>query len=269
MKNVPNSSAPKFPNGMFARRISRSTPFSSTIVLSATCELEGLTRRRVRCRRVGTTDRTFLLFDRQRIPRLEIVQVLLHDHITAVGEVRVAVTDQNCGNGVVVLGVLGAVDEPQEVAAVEVAEAVGFVDDLRDTTQAIVDLRHEFEAQVHRRRPHVEQEVARGGGRVVCVAVQRYEFVEFGGARPGEQSVPQRRSDPHDDREPTLGDAESDGTTQACEVAEQIPDRGFTSVVHRHDKEDRRLCQGRHYRLRASHKITVMDRDTEWVLDHP
>ena len=60
-----------------------------------------------------------LLLDRQRVPGGQVVQVLLHDHVAAAGELRVLVADQR--RAAARPGrVLGAVDEAEQVALVEV-----------------------------------------------------------------------------------------------------------------------------------------------------
>ena len=69
-----------------------------------------------------------LLFDAQRIP-LGQIEVLLNDDVARAAENRVLLTDgDGCGRSRS-RGVLGAVDETQRVAVVEVLEAVYLVDD--------------------------------------------------------------------------------------------------------------------------------------------
>lgn len=54
-------------------------------------------------------------------------------------------------------GVLGAIDEPEQVALVEVAEAMHLVEDLGVALQPVHQLPGQFEAQVHPARSQVEQ----------------------------------------------------------------------------------------------------------------
>ena len=59
---------------------------------------------------------------------VEIVQVFLHDHVAAAGERGILVADERGVDRRVPVRVLGAVDEAEQVAVVEVAEAVHLVD---------------------------------------------------------------------------------------------------------------------------------------------
>ena len=95
-------------------------PSSSTIVLNATCELVAFSSsEQLDVRELRAADRPLLLLDRQRIPRVEVVDVLLHDDVAAARERRVLVADQDRRRGRGALGILGAVDEPEQVALVE------------------------------------------------------------------------------------------------------------------------------------------------------
>ena len=80
---------------MLTRTICRSSPSSSTIVFSATCELAGLTSSgssmslsfvRPIARSCSSTGSAF--------QAVEVVQVLLDDDVAAAGERRVLVADQ-------------------------------------------------------------------------------------------------------------------------------------------------------------------------------
>ncbi len=75
-------------------------------------------------------DDPLLLLDRDGVPRRQVMQVFLHDHVAATDEVRIFVTDRRR----LVRGqagrILGAIDEAEQVALVEVFEAVGLVDNV-------------------------------------------------------------------------------------------------------------------------------------------
>src|SRR5664280_2949323 len=71
----------------------------------------------------GAADNAFLLFGGQRLPRGKVVQVFLHDNITAVPEIRFGVADQRRGRRGAPRGVLRTVDESQQVPGVEIPES--------------------------------------------------------------------------------------------------------------------------------------------------
>ena len=74
---------------MLSRRICRSVPSGSTMVFSATCEFGRLdVVGQLDVGELGAADHPLLLLDRQRVPGVEVVQVLLHDDVAAAGEVR-------------------------------------------------------------------------------------------------------------------------------------------------------------------------------------
>ena len=68
-----------------------------------------------------------LLLDGHCVPSLQVVQVLLHDHVAAAGERGVLLADDGGVDGCLVDGVLRAVDEAHQVAVVEILEAVHLV----------------------------------------------------------------------------------------------------------------------------------------------
>src|SRR3954452_16159521 len=116
MKYVPYSPAPTWPKGMLTRRICRSCPFSS---------LDDV-QREVRVRRLlvagdldvlelGPADHALLLLDGQRVPAVHVVQVLLRGHVAAAGEPGILVADEHRLAGRGAVGVLGAVDEAEQV----------------------------------------------------------------------------------------------------------------------------------------------------------
>ncbi len=89
------------------------------------------------------------------------MQVLLHDDITGAGECRVLLGgDRHRRLGRRAGGVLGAVDEAEQVALVPVFEAVHLVDDRDHTGQPLQDLGSQFEAQEELPGADVQQHVA-------------------------------------------------------------------------------------------------------------
>ena len=146
-----------------------------------------------------TPDRALLLLDRQRVPAVEVVQVLLDDDVAAAGEGRVLVADQDRGDRRLALRVLGAVDEAEQVALVEGPEAVHLVDHPARPAAAGHQPLRELEAQVQAVGADVEQQVARrrrraGAGR----RRQLGERVQAGRPRRAEQPVPDAGADADD-----------------------------------------------------------------------
>jgi hypothetical protein len=72
-------------------------------------------------------DDPLLLGNRYAVPGRQVMQVFLHDHIAAAGEVRVLVADDRRCDGRTIDGIFRAVDEADEIAIVEIAEAVHLV----------------------------------------------------------------------------------------------------------------------------------------------
>src|SRR5262249_5627087 len=114
-------------------------------------------------RQLGSADDSLLLLDRQLVPSRQVVQVLLDDDVTAAGEGGILVADDGGVGGRLPYGVLRAVDESDQVARVEIAEAVNLVDRGDDATEPRHDLRLQFEAQIHAPGTDVEEDVARRG----------------------------------------------------------------------------------------------------------
>ena len=77
---------------------------------------------------LGAADDAFLRFGRQRVPPGHIVQVFLHDDIAAAGEGGIFLADQRGVDRRRAARVFGPIDEAQQVAGVEIAEAVHLVD---------------------------------------------------------------------------------------------------------------------------------------------
>ena len=177
------------------------------------------------------------------------MQVLLHVHIATAREIRVLVTDPGGTVGERAVGVLGAVDEAEEVAVVEEAEAVGLVDD-RDRAHRTDDLDRQFEADVHRLRADVEQQITRRGRGAVPTSVECDERVQLDRPGTGEQPIPRRRTDRRHHRQVLARVAKPDRAHQSRDVAQRVVDRLFSTVVDGRDEEDRRWSERREHRLR-------------------
>ena len=103
------------------------------------------------------------------------------------------------------VGVLGAVDETEQVAFIEVLESVHLVDHGDVGAQPLHDLTRELEAKIHLRGPDVKEQVARRGHGVVLVADDRGKRMQLGRAGSAEQPVPRCRTHPGDAGELAIG----------------------------------------------------------------
>jgi hypothetical protein len=129
----------------------------------------------------------------------------------------------------------------QEVAVVEVAEAVHLVDRRDRVAEAPHDLRRDLEAEVHALGADMEKQVP---GRRDGVARSRpdlAERVKLGRARLPEQAVPCLGPDPHDAGETGFEVAKFHRAQQCRKLAAERPHGGamVRARLHRRDQEDR------------------------------
>ena len=214
--------------------------------MSATCELARLdVVGQLDVAELGATDGGLLLLDREPVPRVEVVQVLLHDHVAPARERGVLVAHGDRRERGRTLGVLGAVDETQQVALVERSEPVHLVDDPHVPAERAHQTLRELEAEIQALGSEVEEQVARRRDRGVSRAGDLGERVQLGGARIAEEGVPGRRPDTHDAAQPTLGGAKADRAAESADVSEYLAHVGLGARVHGHHEKDRR---GRRWR---------------------
>ena len=221
------------------------------IVFRATCEFDGLiVVRHLDVGQLAAADDLLLLFDGQRVPRRDVVHVLLNDDVAAAGELLVLGADDGRFSSGRSRRVLSPIDKADQVTLVEVPEPVHLVADRDRSGQPVHDLRGVLKAQVHPVRPDMEEKVARRGYRAVPAAGQRTERMQLGGPRPREQPVPGKRADPCDAGELAFRDPEPDRPLQPRQVTEEVANSGLAAMVHGHDNEDGRCCQRRQHGLR-------------------
>ena len=143
---------------------------------------------------LGVADDALLRFRGQRVPSVQVVEIFLHDHVAAAGERGILLADERGVDHCLTARVFGAVDEPQEVAVIEVTKAVDLVDRRDHVTEARHDLRRHLEAKVHPLRTDMEQQVPWRRSRMVRSGPDLPERVEFGWTRVPEQPGPMRRT---------------------------------------------------------------------------
>ena len=198
----------------------------------------------------GAADHPLLLGDRQRLPRRHVVDVLLHVHIAAAGEIGILVADFGGADRGWAVGVLGAVDETQQVAVVEELEAVHLVDDGDRPGHRLGHLAGQLEADVEHFGTDVEEQITRSRRGVMPRAVQLDERVQISGSRSGEQPVPGVGADRRHHRQVLGRVPEADGPHQTGKARQGVVHGRFATLVDGGHQEDGRRSQRRQYRLR-------------------
>jgi hypothetical protein len=125
------------------------------------------------------------------------MQVFLHDHVAAAGKCRILVADDRGLDHLLAARILGAVDEAEQVALVEVTKAVNLVDRRDRATEALHDPGRELEAEIHALGADMEQQIARGRDRVARPRPNLAEDMQLGRPRLSEHAVPGFGADPH------------------------------------------------------------------------
>ena len=186
------------------------------------CELGGLSSSSsLDVLELGAPDHQFLFGHRQRLPRRHVVHVLLHVHIAAAREVGILVADLAGADSQWAVGVFGAVDEAEQVAVLEEAKAMCFVDD-GDRIERLDDSPRKLETHVHRLCADVEQQIARRRRGVVAPSVELDERMQFDGSGSGEQPVPRIGSDRRHHRQPLGRVAKAHRAHQTGDIAERV-----------------------------------------------
>src|SRR5689334_22095237 len=117
------------------------------------------------------------------------MQVFLYYDVAATGELGVLLADYCRVNRRLFHGIFCAVNEADQVAIVEVIEAVYFVHNADCATEPRDNLRRQFKAQIHARRANMEENVARRCNRVMLSADFTERMQTVWPRRP-EQAVP-------------------------------------------------------------------------------
>ena len=211
----------------------------------------------------------FLLFDAEFVPAGHVMRVFLNDDVGAariaggaiarngscsgsggsdigsrLGRVESGILghiirmEEHCIDGALILWVLRAVDEAENVAFVEIAEAVDFVGDVDRPIQRVADESGEFEAHVHAASADVEQQVTRGGRCCVDVSALFDEGVEVRGAGRGEHAVPEVGADARDTAEIVFAGAEADCSGESCDFGQEVLGRALEPGADGEDEED-------------------------------
>ena len=199
---------------------------------------------------LGAADDQLLLLGGQRVPRGEVVQILLNDHVAATGEGGVLGADQHGLLGCGAFRILGSVDEPEHIAIVEGTKAVDLVHHGRETAKALHQPLGQLEADVEAVGTDVEKQITGCGHRDVARAGELPERVKLGRTRTGPKPIPEGRTDSHHAGELRFGHAEAHRPLESRHVAEHVGDIGFGSGRHDQNQEYCRLGRVAQNRLR-------------------
>ncbi len=211
-------------------------------------------------------DDALLGFGRQRIPAGQIVKIFLHDHVAAAGECRVLRADIDGIVGCLTRGVLRSVDKADQIAVVEIAKAVHFVDRRNRVTELRHDLRRQFEAEIHALGADVKQQVAGRGDRMARAGFDFAERMQFRRPRCAKQSVPRVRSEPHHAGQIAFDIAKAHRADQSGEIAAQRSD-GVAACrpgIHRDDQKDRGAGQRLNHHLRDRRQVDIRCGGGQW-----
>jgi hypothetical protein len=146
---------------------------------------------------LAPADGALLLGEREARPLAQVVHVALREDVAPAREVGVLGADQRDRGARLALGVLGAVDEAGQVAAVEVPEAGHILDQRGGAAQLAAHLQGQLEVQVDALREDVEQHVAARGGGAQRAVLERAERPQAARPAPGRDAVPELRSQAH------------------------------------------------------------------------
>src|SRR4029077_142653 len=112
----------------------------------------------------------------------------------------------------------------EEIAVVEIAKPMHFVDRRNRIAEPGHDLRRQLEAEVHALGANVEEEIARRRARMARARLDLSKGMQLRRPRITEEPVPRLGADPQDAGEISLDIAETDRTYQPREVAAKRPD---------------------------------------------
>ncbi len=126
--------------------------------------------------------------------------------------------------------VLRAIDKAEEIAIVEIAKAMNFVDRRNRAAEPGHDLHCQLETEVHALGANVKQEIAGRRDGLACARLDLAKRMQFGRPRLTKEPVPRVRAYAHHAGEVSLDVAETDRAHQRRKVAAKRPDRLTTRV---------------------------------------
>lgn len=177
---------------MLSRKISNCFPFSTIVV-------KAWFHRAIQfdVGQFGSADDFLLHFDGKFVPSLQVMKVLLHDHITAAGKGCIFLADDGGLDRGLFHGIFRPIDEADQVAIVEVLEAVHFIGRGDRAAEPRHDQCRQFEAQIHSLGADMKEDVTRRSHGMMP-AVDLAERVQVLRPRLSEEPVPRVGAESHD-----------------------------------------------------------------------
>lgn len=126
-----------------------------------------------------STDGPLLVFSSQIVPGIQVVGVLLGKGIRSVDEFGIFIPNNSVFWGLGSRRILGAIDESNDGAAFEVAEADRLIDDAGPVAEKFTEFGGNFVDHGHVIGPNVQEEIARSGGSSVLGSDDRLKVNEF------------------------------------------------------------------------------------------
>jgi len=190
-------------------------------------------------------DDFFLGFGGKLVPGIEIVKILLDNHVASAGKRRIFIANEDGIDGRATRGIFGPVDEAKEITFVEVAKAVDFVGGGDGAFEASHDLRGQLETKVHVLGADMKDQVA---WRRDCMARSGPDFperMEFARTWRTKKTVPGIGTEAHDAGERTFESPKTDGPQKRRKIGAERKDRDpiFITVIYREDEKNGGLCQ--------------------------
>ena len=201
---------------------------------------------------LGATHDGLLLLGRESTPGGHVVHVPLHGDVAAAAVGLVLIPDDHVADQLGADRVRRAVDETEQVARVEVAEARHLVGDVDAPVEGTQQQPLELEAEIEAIGADVEEQVAGGGHRGVHRTADRGERTQLGRHRLRGQPGPGRCADADDAAEVSVEVAEAHALHEVGDAGDRVPrDVGRCSpLTDGDDEEDRRPGERSEHALR-------------------
>src|SRR5215469_2377601 len=194
---------------------------------------------------LGAADDFFLRFDGDLVPLIQIVKILLHDDVASTCESGIFVANKDSIGGRAAGGIFRAIHEAEEIAIVEVAEAVNFVAGRDGAFEASHDLRGELETKIHTLGADMKHQIASRGDSMARAGPNFIKGMKFSRPRRAEKTVPPIGTDAHDAGQGTFERAKTDGPQKRREIGAEGKDRGaiFVTGIDRDDEKHGGFCK--------------------------
>src|SRR5208282_4311674 len=186
------------------------------------------------------------------------------------GERGVLIADEHGIDRCRAPGILRPVDETEQIAVIEITEALHFVHRRNGIAETRHTLSGKLEAKIHALSADVEQQVAWRRDRMARSAANLLEGVQFRWLRLSKEAVPRVRPKPHHAGKSSFQVAKFHRTHQRGEVSAERAHSGamLNARVECHAEEDRSAGQRRRYRLCQARQDTCRLGRVHWIVLH-